>query len=69
MFYIGRDYSLRGAYRHVVVCPKDLTWQVMTYNDPHRPLVLSDIEILRGEKLVVENEGKFCGFWKIVHWL
>lgn len=59
MIYIlfVRDYSLSGDYRHIVVKPQDIEWQVFRYNDVNIPLALSDMDILNGEPEPKSVEG------------
>ena len=44
LFY--REYSLSGDYRHVVVQPFDVSWQLYRYDDVTIPLTLSDYDRL-----------------------
>ncbi|KAG1929645.1 pseudouridylate synthase [Pimephales promelas] len=41
-----RDYSLAGAYRKLLIRPSDVSWELIQYDDPRVPLVLSDVEKL-----------------------
>ncbi|XP_052780104.1 pseudouridylate synthase 7 homolog isoform X2 [Mya arenaria] len=53
-----KDFSLPGTYRHILVKPKDVSWQLHHYDDPNIPLVLSDWDIIKEEKLPENtNEG------------
>ncbi|XP_064605575.1 pseudouridylate synthase 7 homolog [Liolophura sinensis] len=44
----NKDYSLRGAYRKLIVKPENLQWSCSRYDDPTVPLVLGDLDILNG---------------------
>lgn len=44
-------YSLTGSYRKLFVKPQSCTWKVQKYENPTDNLVLSDLEVLRGEEL------------------
>nr|KAG5701897.1 hypothetical protein BaRGS_014962 [Batillaria attramentaria] len=44
-----KDFSLPGAYRTVVVHPRDMEWQTFQYDDYTIPLALSDLERLNKE--------------------
>lgn len=44
-----KDFSLSGAYRHIVIRPKDVVWHMCSYDNIEMPLVLSDLDRLRGE--------------------
>ncbi|XP_066561607.1 pseudouridylate synthase 7 homolog isoform X2 [Amia ocellicauda] len=55
-----RDYSLSGAYRHVVLRPHNVSWQVISYDDPRIPMVHTDIEKLQGKPPpVFPTEGQY----------
>lgn len=41
-----KEYSLSGDYRHVVVRPSDVSWQLYRYDDVTIPLTLSDYDRL-----------------------
>ncbi|KAG4069463.1 hypothetical protein HA402_001762 [Bradysia odoriphaga] len=45
-----RTYSLCGAYRKVLVKPKDLSWYFMKYRNDSDDLIQSDLEELRKEE-------------------
>ena len=51
-----RDYALSGDYRHMIVKPEEISWSTHHYSDPTEPLVLGDLEILRGRQL--QHTGK-----------
>ncbi|KAG9332897.1 hypothetical protein JZ751_014427 [Albula glossodonta] len=55
-----RDYSLAGAYRRVIIRPKDVNWEVIHYDDPRISLVHSDLEKLENKPPpVFPREGKY----------
>ncbi|XP_039625813.1 pseudouridylate synthase 7 homolog isoform X3 [Polypterus senegalus] len=56
-----RDYSLSGAYRKVLIRPKDVHWEVIAYDDPKIPLVQTDVEKLEGKPppTFSNADGKF----------
>ncbi|CEP03890.1 unnamed protein product (mitochondrion) [Plasmodiophora brassicae] len=43
-----KDFSACGAYRHVVVKPTDMNWDVVRYDDKTAPLLLTDMDRMRG---------------------
>lgn len=45
-----RDMSLSGSYRHVVIIPKDINWEVLLYDDLTVPLLLTDLDVFSGRK-------------------
>ncbi|XP_048239142.1 pseudouridylate synthase 7 homolog [Haliotis rufescens] len=42
----NKDYSLPGDYRHLLVTPRDVTWDLMTYNDFTVPLSQGDLDVM-----------------------
>ncbi|XP_057182923.1 pseudouridylate synthase 7 homolog isoform X1 [Triplophysa rosa] len=55
-----RDYSLAGAYRRVVIRPRDVRWELIHYDDPRVPLVHTDVEKLENRPAPVYlKEGKY----------
>ncbi|XP_056429513.1 pseudouridylate synthase 7 homolog isoform X2 [Hyla sarda] len=55
-----KDYSLAGAYRKILIRPQDVSWEVVSYDDPKISLVQTDIEKLEGKPLpVFITEGKY----------
>ncbi|KAL5013397.1 hypothetical protein ScPMuIL_007667 [Solemya velum] len=56
-----RDYSLPGAYRKIMVQPANLTCETCMYDDYTQPLVLSDLDKIKGVTLPENNsnEGKY----------
>ncbi|XP_048864936.1 pseudouridylate synthase 7 homolog isoform X1 [Brienomyrus brachyistius] len=55
-----RDYSLAGAYRRILIRPRDVSWEVSHYDDPRIPLVHTDVEKLEGKPPpVFPKEGKY----------
>ncbi|XP_067682997.1 pseudouridylate synthase 7 homolog [Haliotis asinina] len=56
----NKDYSLPGDYRHLLVTPRDVTWDVVTYNDFTVPLSQGDLDIMFNKPQPKSvNEGKF----------
>merc|ERR1719483_275296 len=54
-----RDYSLPGAYRHLVTEPTNVSWQHQTYDDHTLPLILSDFDLAhKKETLTIVTDGK-----------
>ncbi|CAN8018839.1 unnamed protein product [Ixodes persulcatus] len=47
----NRAFAMSGCYRHIVTIPRDVTWEEVTYEDPSKPLLLSDLDTLRGNTL------------------
>ncbi|XP_047675266.1 pseudouridylate synthase 7 homolog isoform X5 [Tachysurus fulvidraco] len=55
-----RDYSLAGAYRRILICPKDVSWELIHYDDPRVPLVHTDVEKLENKPAPVYlTDGKY----------
>lgn len=55
-----KDYSLAGAYRKVVIRPSDVSWEMVSYDDPKIPLVHTDADKLEGRpEPVFVKEGKY----------
>ncbi|KAJ8371780.1 hypothetical protein AAFF_G00302240 [Aldrovandia affinis] len=55
-----RDYSLAGAYRRIIIRPRDVSWEVIEYDDPRISLVHSDLEKLDNKPPpVYPKEGKY----------
>ncbi|KAL2093854.1 hypothetical protein ACEWY4_011166 [Coilia grayii] len=55
-----KDYSLAGAYRLILIRPRDVSWEVINYDDARVPLVHTDIEKLEGKPAPVYlTEGKY----------
>ncbi|RKP13818.1 pseudouridine synthase [Piptocephalis cylindrospora] len=52
-----REYSLSGAYRHILCRPANLSWKTMQYEDDKAPLILSDADILDGIPEPEENKN------------
>ncbi|TMW52189.1 hypothetical protein DOY81_002748 [Sarcophaga bullata] len=44
-------FAMAGAYRRLVVKPKDMSWEFRSYAKPQETLILSDLELLKGKKL------------------
>ncbi|CAN7988732.1 unnamed protein product, partial [Ixodes hexagonus] len=47
----NRAFAMSGCYRHIVTIPRDVTWEELSYEDPSKPLLLSDLDVLRGNTL------------------
>ncbi|KAJ3212048.1 hypothetical protein HDU82_004016 [Entophlyctis luteolus] len=43
-----RETSLAGDYRRVIIKPKDVTWEILHYDNPHYPLSRTDVDIING---------------------
>ncbi|KAH9507458.1 multisubstrate pseudouridine synthase 7 [Bulinus truncatus] len=52
-----KDYSLPGAYRHIVVRPSEVTWSHHHYEDYTLPLVLSDLDLVNKVDLPIAASG------------
>ena len=48
---------MSGAYRHVVICPTDVSWRCVRYTDPFADLIPSDLDELNNHKLTGILEG------------
>ncbi|XP_059153682.1 pseudouridylate synthase 7 homolog [Physella acuta] len=46
-----KDYSLPGAYRHVTLLPKNVTWSHHNYDDYTLPITLSDLDLIKEVQL------------------
>ena len=46
-----RTYSLSGAYRKVIIQPKNVSWKFVNFKNNDTNLILSDLEEIRGEVL------------------
>ncbi|KAJ3249859.1 hypothetical protein HDU77_007369 [Chytriomyces hyalinus] len=44
----NREVSLAGDYRRVLIRPKNVSWKVLQYDDPHIPLSRTDLDIING---------------------
>ncbi|XP_051856426.1 pseudouridylate synthase 7 homolog isoform X3 [Antechinus flavipes] len=55
-----RDYSLSGAYRKIIIRPQNVSWEVVSYDDPRIPLFNTDLDNLEGKPPpVFAAEGKY----------
>ncbi|XP_043821074.1 pseudouridylate synthase 7 homolog isoform X2 [Dromiciops gliroides] len=55
-----RDYSLSGAYRKIIIRPQNVSWEVVSYDDPRIPLFNTDLDNLEGKAPpVFAAEGKY----------
>ncbi|KAJ1733124.1 multisubstrate pseudouridine synthase 7 [Coemansia sp. Benny D160-2] len=44
-----KEYRLAGAYRHMVIRPRDFSYEWMRYNDDKQPLARSDSDAIEGK--------------------
>ncbi|KAJ3229866.1 hypothetical protein HDU81_004952 [Chytriomyces hyalinus] len=44
----NREVSLAGDYRRVLIRPKNVSWKLLQYDDPHIPLSRTDLDIING---------------------
>ncbi|KAJ7329573.1 hypothetical protein JRQ81_015747 [Phrynocephalus forsythii] len=55
-----RDYSLSGAYRKIIIRPQNVSWDLVTYDDPKIPLFATDLDKLEGKTpAVLATGGKY----------
>ncbi|GFR01775.1 pseudouridylate synthase 7 homolog [Trichonephila clavata] len=55
-----KSLSLSGAYRKIIVIPKDVKWEIIPYDDVTKPLALSDLDILQNvSEPVVPESGRY----------
>jgi tRNA pseudouridine13 synthase len=52
-----KEFTLYGSYRHIVVKPKDVEWDVLMYNDVTVPLALTDCDLLDNKPTPESIEG------------
>ncbi|RVE47309.1 hypothetical protein evm_008046 [Chilo suppressalis] len=53
-------FSMSGAYRYICARPRDMSWQVVRYNDPHADLILSDADEIDGRTDTgIVEDGKY----------
>lgn len=45
-----REFSLAGSYRHIMGKPTNLSYKIVKYDDPHEPMVRTDLELTRLKK-------------------
>lgn len=45
-FILYRDFALPGSYRHLIVKPEDVQYEIREYTDPREPLVHGDYAIM-----------------------
>lgn len=55
-------YSLCGAYRKVLVKPKNVSWYFMKYKNDSDDLIQSDLEELRKQEPPKNAEGSYISF-------
>ncbi|KAJ1735465.1 multisubstrate pseudouridine synthase 7 [Coemansia biformis] len=46
-----KEYRLAGAYRHLVIKPRDFSYEWMRYNDDMQPLARSDSDAIEGKHI------------------
>ncbi|CAN3367649.1 multisubstrate pseudouridine synthase 7 [Diutina catenulata] len=44
-----KEFSLTGSYRHVMVKPKNMSYEMVKYDDNMEPLVKTDLELLKAQ--------------------
>ncbi|XP_022816199.1 pseudouridylate synthase 7 homolog [Spodoptera litura] len=55
-----KSYRLCGAYRRVVVRPRDVTWRAVRYSDPFADLIASDLDQLNNKTIdAIRDDGKY----------
>jgi tRNA pseudouridine13 synthase len=52
-----RDFTLHGSYRHMLVKPTDVEWDVMMYDDVTVPLAQTDRDVLKNRPPPQSVEG------------
>jgi tRNA pseudouridine13 synthase len=53
----SRDYTFYGAYRKLLMKPRNVDWSLISYEDPCLRLIPTDLELLKGTGTVPENKG------------
>jgi tRNA pseudouridine13 synthase len=48
---IDREIALGGDYRRVMCRPSDVSFEVLTYNDPRQPLIQTDLMKVMGTEI------------------
>ncbi|KAJ2696755.1 multisubstrate pseudouridine synthase 7, partial [Coemansia spiralis] len=46
-----KEYRLAGAYRHMIIKPRDFSYEWMRYNDDTLPLARSDSDAIEGKHI------------------
>ncbi|KAF9422778.1 hypothetical protein HW555_001562 [Spodoptera exigua] len=55
-----KSYRLCGAYRRVVVRPRDVSWRTVRYSDPFADLIASDLDELTNNTITaIRDDGKY----------
>lgn len=55
-----KSYRLCGAYRRVVVRPRDVSWRTVRYSDPFADLIASDLDELTNNAITaIRDDGKY----------
>ena len=55
---IDREIALGGDYRKIICRPSDVSFEVLTYNDPRQPLIQTDLMKATGAEIQVVSVGK-----------
>ncbi|KAK9375593.1 pseudouridine synthase [Lipomyces chichibuensis] len=53
-----KEFSLSGAYRHVLAMPGNVEWWCRRYSDPLQQMVRTDLDILRAREQTVIEPGR-----------
>lgn len=59
---VTREYAMPGDYRHILIKPRNLSHEVLKYEDFRIPLVLSDKDKLEGKELNSPESGYYFIF-------
>ncbi|CAH0627462.1 unnamed protein product [Chrysodeixis includens] len=55
-----KSYSMSGAYRLVVVRPRDVWWRCVHYTDPFADLIASDLDHMQNKEITaIVDDGKY----------
>ncbi|XP_056631358.1 pseudouridylate synthase 7 homolog [Diorhabda sublineata] len=55
-----KTYNLSGDYRNILGRPQDLTWKIVSYNDPTDNLIMSDLQEMKGDTMLqTVEDGKY----------
>lgn len=52
-----RTYNLSGDYRNILGKPQELTWKIVSYNNPTDNLIISDLQEIKGDTQVQTVES------------
>uniref|UniRef100_A0A0K8TWP2 Pseudouridylate synthase 7 n=1 Tax=Bactrocera latifrons TaxID=174628 RepID=A0A0K8TWP2_BACLA len=50
-----KTFAMAGAYRKLLICPRDLTWKFRKYSTPEETLIASDWDRIAGKADKIEN--------------